>query len=77
MSFSDHCSSTSLHGWQYLTRKGLPVKIYYALVVLLSISAAVYFVVINVREFRRSTVFTVLDSPTEPLAGKNYLNASI
>ena len=70
MFLSEYCSSTSLHGWQYLTREGVLVKLYWAVVVLLSIAASLGFVVVNVNEFTKSTVVTVLDTPSEPLTGR-------
>ena len=48
--FRDYCSSTSLHGWQYVSaERNKLAKLFWVLVVLASISAAVFFVNLNIQ----------------------------
>ena len=69
MGFHDYCSNTTLAGWSYLpTEKGFG-KVYWAGVIIISFVAAFYFVFINTKDFRESTVITVLETPSEPLTG--------
>ena len=51
MQGTQYCEETTVHGFQYLTHPGLATKTGWLLVVLLSIIASVYFMVININEF--------------------------
>ena len=46
-----YCEETTLHGFQYLTHPGVATKIGWLVVVVLSVTASVVFMVMNVKEY--------------------------
>ena len=45
----EYCEQTSLHGFQYLTHRGVATKIGWLVVVILSITASVIFMTMNLK----------------------------
>ena len=69
MSFREFCSSTSLHGWQYLSQdkvKGKGKKIWLAIVIA-SLGVAFVFLFTAVRDFMVRSVVTTIDTTTASL----------
>ena len=63
-----YCQQTSLHGWQYIvSEQGFMPKMYWLIIVLMSLALSVIYLVDNTKAYLKSTTVTSIDSTTAPL----------
>ena len=68
LSFKNFCSSTSLHCLAYLyNSKGWVWKTFWLIVLLVTMTFCLYFIIANYLDFVSSTVVTTIDSTDIPL----------
>ena len=65
----DFCESTSLHGYSYLySSNSIVSKLFWFLVMLITAMAAVYFSLLNTKEFIDSKIITNIESYSAPVS---------
>ena len=66
--FSCYCQQTSLHGWQYIdSEQGWFRKIFWFIIVFMSVALSVYFLVVNTKAYLKATTVTSIASTTASL----------
>ena len=77
-SFKTYCESTSLHGWQYISKSDQSGwKCLWIGMVLSSVVVAVGFVFKQTSEFTKATVVTTVDTTTAPLSDVYFPSVTI